>query len=144
MITIDDIHFNPMNPKDINGLPLVFVIDGRCVYDLYANKYGTTLLMKNKEIVDVSSEYLDHDGITVKIVMDEQNFEILQTSEYVGSMLLTVNKAICLWDYPYGQYVQSPYATFDGEKFNIENQDMNAIEPYPHTTPFTSSTFFAQ
>ena len=143
MITIDDIHFNPMNPKDLNGLPLVFVIDGRCVYDLYANKYGTELLMKNTSIIDVSDEYPDYDGITVKIIIDEQNFEILQTSEYVGSILLTENKAICLWDYPYGQYVQAPYATFDGEKFNIENEDMNALEPYPNIVPFTSSTFFA-
>jgi hypothetical protein len=142
MITTDDIHFNVENSKDIPGLAIVFVIDGQCVYDLFANKYGTELLMKNNGIIDLSNEYPDHDGITVKIIMDEQNFEILQTSEYVGSILLTPHKAICPWDYPYGIYVQSPYATFDGKSFNIEGKDMNSLEPYLPERPYTSSEFF--
>jgi hypothetical protein len=147
MITIDDIAYSFDETKseieNPPGLPLVFVIDGECLYDFFSNKYGAELFMKNNGIVDVSSEYPDYEGITVKIIIDENNFEIFQTSEYLGSILLTTSKALCLWDYPYGIYVQSPYATFDGEKFTLLNQDMNNLQPYPHEPPTTSFKFFA-
>ena len=142
MITINDITWDPRVSAKIQGLPLVFVIDGQCVYDLPATKYGTELFMKNNGIVDISADYPDYDGITVKIIIDENNFEILQTSEYLGSILLTTDKAICLWDYPYGVYVESPHATFDGEEFTITDQSMENLTPYPFEVPNTSSEFF--
>ena len=142
MITINDITWDPRESDKIQGLPLVFVIDGQCVYDFPATKYGSELFMQNNGIVDISADYLDYDGITVKIIIDENNFEILQTSEYLGSILLTTDKAICLWDYPYGVYVESPHATFDGEQFTITNQSMENLTPYPFEVPNTSSEFF--
>jgi hypothetical protein len=144
MITIEDVTFDPRQTDKVQGLPLVFVIDEQCVYDFPATKYGSELFMKNNGIVDISSDYPDYDGITVKIIIDENNFEILQTSEYLGSILLTVDKAICLWDYPYGAYVYSPdAANFDGDKFIIHGRDMETLDPYPSgPPPSTSSEFF--
>lgn len=142
MINIQDITMDTRVSAKIQGLPLVFVIDGQCVYDLAATKYGTELFMKNNGILDVSSEYPDYDGITVKIIIDENNFEILQVSEYLGSVLLTTDKAICLWDYPYGVYVESPHATFNGEEFIITDRNVTSLPAYPFDIPFTSSEFF--
>lgn len=143
MITIEEITWDPRVPTKIQGLPLVFVIDGQCVYDFPATRYGSELFMKNNGIIDISDDYPDYDGITVKIVMDENNFEILQTSEYLGSILLTVNKAICIWDYPYASYVFSPETRFDGEKFIIPGIDMDTLDPdLDAPWPTTSSEFF--
>lgn len=142
MITIDDISYDSRVSAKVAGLPVVFVIDNQCVFDMAATKYGSELFMKNNGIFDVSDEYPDFDGITVKIIIDEENFEILQASEYLGSILLTQNKALCLWDYPYGQYVQSPKDTFDGEKFIIAGENMDTLPPYPNEAPYTSSEFF--
>ena len=142
MITIEDITYEPYKIGSTNGLPLVFVIDGQCVYDFPATEYGTQLFMKNNGIIDISNEYPDYEGSSLKIIIDNDNFEILQTSEYLGSILLTVDKALCLWDYPYGSYVSSPDATFNGEEFYITNRDMSMLQPYPYEIPRTSSDFF--
>ena len=137
MITLEDILYS----ENEKGLPLVFVINNECVFDYPFNKYGTDLMLKNKGILDISSEYPEHEGITLKIEK-EYDFEIFQTSEYFGSILLSDPTVLCLWDYPYGQYVMSPHAQFDGENFIITDQDMDSLIPYPHEVPYTSSEFF--
>ena len=143
MITIEDLTYDPRIPTSVVGMPLVFVIDGQCVYDFPSNKYGSELLFNNEGILDVSGEYPDNDGVTVKIIIDEENFEVLKTSEYLGSILLTPHSVFCLFDYPFGAYVISPNATFDGTQFTILDRDMDTLDPHPYEPPFTSSTFFA-
>jgi hypothetical protein len=118
MITIADITYSSIH--DENGLALVLVIDGQCLYDFPATVYGVELFTQNKGIEDVSSEYPDYDGITVKIIKEE-GFEILQVAEYIGSILLSDHQVVDLNLYPGGEYVFSPNATFDGEKFIITN-----------------------
>jgi hypothetical protein len=143
MITIEDLTYDPRISTSVGGMPLVFVIDGQCVYDFPSNRYGSELFFKNKGIVDISDEYPDNDGITVKIIIDEENFEVLKASEYLGSILLSPHLVLCLFDYPFGAYVSSPNATFDGIKFTITDRDMDTLDPHPYEPPFTSSTFFA-
>jgi hypothetical protein len=142
MITIEDLTYNPEVPTSVVGMPLVFVIEGQCVYDFPSTRYGSELFFHNKGIVDISNEYPAYDGITVKIIMDEENFEVLQTSEYLGSILLTPHSVFCLYDYPFGAYVISPDATFDGTRFTITDRDMDGLSPNPYEPPFTSATFF--
>jgi hypothetical protein len=48
-------------------------------------------------------------------------------SEYLGSILLSEPQLINLFDYPYGRYVASPNAKFDGEKFIILDQDVTNL-----------------
>jgi hypothetical protein len=143
MITIEDITYDPRIPTSVVGMPLVFVIDGQCVYDFPSNRYGSELFFNNKGIVDISNEYPNYDGITVKVIIDEENFETLQVSEYIGSILLSPHSVFCTYDYPFGAYVVAPNATFDGEKFIIADRDMDTLDPHPYEPPFTSSTFFA-
>lgn len=142
MITIEDITYDPRIPTSVPGMPLVFVIDGQCVYDFPSNRYGSELFFNNNEIVDISDGDSKNDEITVKIIIDENNFETLKVSEYFGSILLSPHSVFCLYDYPFGAYVVSPNATFDGEQFTITDIDMNTLIPYPYEPPFTSSTFF--
>jgi hypothetical protein len=116
MITMADITYSSIH--DENGLALVLVIDGQCLYDFPSTAYGAELFTKNKGIEDISSEYPDYDGMTLKIIK-EDGFEILQVAEYIGSIMISSPQVLDLNLYPNGEYVVSPNATFDGEKFNI-------------------------
>jgi len=105
------------------GTPLVWVIDEECLYDLPLNNNYADMFLSVTEVVDVSSEYPNNEGITVRLFNNQDLIEDFNTSEYFGSILLSSPQVINLRDYPYGRYVESPHARFDGEKFIILNQD---------------------
>ena len=127
MITDNDIQYVFSRDK-LKGAPLTFVIDGECLYDFVVTEEGVNLFTKNKEIVDVSSDYPDHDGATLQIIKENDEIEVYQTNEYFGSILLSDPTVLNVLDYPYGQYVLAPDALFDGEKFIIKNRTV-----YQHT-----------
>ena len=111
----------------VNGVPLVWVIDGECLYDIPTWENYSNMFMLSDEVIDVSEEYPDHNGITVRFIKDGLTINDFQTSEYFGSILLSSPLVLNLLDYPYGMYVVSPHATFDGEKFTILNADMSSL-----------------
>jgi hypothetical protein len=119
----------------IDGVPLVWVIDGECVYDIPTWNEYKEMFMSSNTVIDVSQSYPNHDGITVRFIKDGSMVNELQTSEYFGSILLSNPLVLDLQDYPYGRYVQSPNATFDGEKFTITNRDMAELIPWAPTQP---------
>jgi hypothetical protein len=114
----------------IDGVPLVWVIDGECLYDIPTWKEYEDMFINSDIIVDVSASYPNKDGITVRFIKDDQIVEELNTSEYFGSILLSNPTVLNLNDYPYGRYVISPHAIFDGEKFIITNRDMTGLIPW--------------
>jgi hypothetical protein len=124
MITDNDIKY-VYDPESLRGAPLTFVIDGNCLYDFTVSEYGFDLFTKNKGISDISIEYPEHDGTTVKIIKENDEIEIYQTNEYFGSILLSGPTVVNLLDYPYGHHVTSPDASFDGEKFIIKNRTVS-------------------
>jgi len=125
MITNDDLEvFNPENlDRGHIRTPLVWVIDGDCVYDTGINHSYVDMFKNHDKVIDVSSEYPENDGITVRFLKNGTVIEDLNTSEYFGSILLSNPQVLDLRDYPYGYWVVSPYAKFDGEKFIILNTD---------------------
>jgi hypothetical protein len=128
MLTDNDLVY-VRGEDNVDGVPLVWIIDGQCLYDIptYAEHVDMFLL---SEVIDISEDYPDHDGITVRFIQDGETVDELQTSEYFGSILLSDPLVIDLFDYPYGRYVISPNATFDGESFTITNRDMAYLEPW--------------
>ena len=134
MLTDIDIQFVRGN-DGINGVPLVWVIDGQCIYDIPTWSEYTEMFMSSNTVIDVSQSYPNHEGITVRFIKDGAMVNELQTSEYFGSVLLSNPLVLDLRDYPYGRYVQSPNATFDGEKFTISNRDMTELIPWSPTQP---------
>jgi hypothetical protein len=134
LLTDIDIQFVRGN-DGINGVPLVWVIDGQCIYDIPTWSEYTEMFMSSNTVVDVSQSYPNHEGITVRFIKDGAMVNELQTSEYFGSVLLSNPLVLDLRDYPYGRYVQSPNATFDGEKFTITNRDMTELLPWAPTQP---------
>ena len=129
MLTDDDLLFS-MQPDRVPGVALVWVIDGQCLYDLPIWPELKGMFTLSDEVVDISEDYPDHDGITVRFIKDGEVVDELQTSEYFGSILLSDPLVVDLDEFPYGRYVISPNATFDGESFTITNRDMQYLEPF--------------
>jgi hypothetical protein len=128
MLTDNDLLFS-MQPDKVPGVALVWIIDGQCLYDIPTwERYVDMFTLS--EVVDISEDYPDHDGITVRFIKDGETVDELQTSEYFGSILLSDPLVKRLGDYPYGRYVISPNATFDGESFTLTNRDMTYLQPF--------------
>lgn len=115
------------------GSPLVWIIDGDCLYDIPVWDDYVDMFTSYDEIIDISSDYPEHNGITVRFIKDGITINELQTTEYFGSILLSDPLVLDLGDYAYGRYVVSPYAKFDGEKFIITNRDVTGLMPWHPT-----------
>ena len=118
-------------PVNINtNQPLVWIIDGECLYDESVPADLLPSFLENDEVLDVSEEYPDHNGIAIRFIKNNEILSDFLCSEYFGSVLLSSPQIVNLYDYPYGRYVISPYAKFDGEKFIILNQDVTDLPPW--------------
>jgi hypothetical protein len=126
MLTDDNINFVH---NGVNGVPLVWVIDEECLYDLPLTIEHAQIFLDANEVLDISEEYPDHNGITVRMIKDGNILEDFQTNEYFGSILLSNPRVLKLSDYPYGLYVTSPYAKFIDNKFVLADRDMNGLVP---------------
>ena len=92
------------------GVPLVWVMDTQCVYDLALSQEHAAIFIEADEVQDISDNYPEHEGVTVRFLKEGQVLEELQTSDYFGSILLSNPQVLKLTDYPYGMYVMSPNA----------------------------------
>lgn len=126
---------------NVDGVGLCWVIDGQALYDYPIWQEYKEMFTSHDEVIDISGDYPEHDGITVRFVKNGQTMDELQTSEYFGSILLSDPLVVDLFDYPYGRYVVSPDALFDGEKFTITNRDMTDIPPWHPTHPRAAENF---
>jgi hypothetical protein len=129
MLTDIQLIFSKGNDEK-TGTPLVWVIDGDCLYDIPIWDDYVDMFISSDEIIDISSDYPEHDGITVRFVKNNEIVNELKTTEYFGSILLSNPLVLNLKDYAYGRYVISPHAKFDGEKFIITNRDMSQLIPW--------------
>jgi hypothetical protein len=121
---------------------LVWVIDGDCLYDIPVWTIFVDMLMNHDEVIDVSEEHPEHDGITVAFIKDGEVIDKLKTSEYFGSILLSQPQVVELSKYPYGRYVISPDAKFDGEKFIITNRDVSKLPAWHPNNRFAPKDYF--
>jgi len=126
MLTDDNINFVH---DGVNGIALVWVIDEDCLYDLPLSVEHANIFLNTTEVLDISEDYPDHNGITVRLIKDGSTLEEFQTSEYFGSILLSNPQVLKLMDYPYGLYVTSPYAKFINNGFILTDRDMNGLAP---------------
>lgn len=122
IFTEEELHNMPVNTN--TNQPLVWVIDGDCLYDESIPEHLLPSFLEHDEVIDVTSEYPDHTGIVVRFIKNGEDLSDFICSEYFGSILLSEPQILNLYDYPYGRYVASPNAKFDGEKFIILDQDV--------------------
>lgn len=112
------------------GVALVWVIGEDCVYDIPVSQEHAEIFLTADEIADISEQNPDHDGITVSLRRGGEELMQLATTEYFGSVLLSNPQVLKLADYPYGRYVSSPHAKFDGEKFIVLDRDVSQLWPW--------------
>lgn len=115
------------------GVALVWVIDGDCIYDLALSQEHAAIFEGADEVIDVSADYPEHVGMTVQFKKEGQVLETFKTTEYFGSCLLSNPQVLRLADYPYGRYVESPYARFENGQFVILNRDVSDWPPFKET-----------
>jgi hypothetical protein len=126
------------------GVPLVWIIDGQCLYDLATKAEYISMFTESDEVLDVSDEYPDYDGLTIRFIKNGEVIEDYQTSEYFGSILLSEPQVLSLFDYPYGHFVQSPNAQFDGEKFIITDRNITELPAWHPKNPNAPKGYFDQ
>ena len=126
------------------GNPLVWIIDGDCLYDFAVKAEYISMFTESDEAIDVSDEYPEHNGLTVRFIKNEQIIEDFQTSEYFGSILLSEPQVVSLFNYPYGHFVVSPNAKFDGNKFIITDRDVMGLPAWHPKNPNTPEGYFDQ
>lgn len=125
-----DVDIEYVYDKDKVGVALVWVIGEDCLYDAPVQEKYAQIFLSHDQVYDVSSEYPNHNGIAVRFIKDKEVLLDFLTTEYFGSILLSQPSVLKLGDYPYGRYVDSPNAKFDGEKFIITNRDMSNLSPW--------------
>lgn len=135
---------NEENVQGQHGMPIVWVIDNECLYDLPVAPQYISMFTEFDEVVDVSNEYPEHNGLTVRFIKNGNTVEDFQTSEYFGSILLSEPTWLDLTKYPCGHFVESPHATFNGEKFIITNRDITALPEWHPKNPNTPEGYFDQ
>lgn len=116
-------------PRD-DRRALVWIIDGECLHDLPLHKDHAEFFLNHDAVLDISHLFPEHSGLTVRFMKNNEVLQDFQTTEYFGSILLSEPTVLHLDHYPYGRYVVSPYAKFDGEKFIITNRNMEGLNPW--------------
>jgi hypothetical protein len=117
-------------PIEIGSKALVWVIDEDCLYDSVVAPQFLPMFLEHDNTIDVSDQYPEHNGISVRFIKNNEILGDIQASEYFGSILLSNPIVIDLSQYPYGKHVVSPYAKFNGEKFIILGMNENDISPW--------------
>lgn len=127
ILTDEELHEREIDP---NGKAITWVIDQECLYDEVVPSDLLPIFEYHDQIIDVSNEYPDHNGITVRFIKNQEELLDFKTSEYFGSILLSNPELVDLSLYPYGRYVMGANATFDGTQFILLNRDMSDLMPW--------------
>jgi hypothetical protein len=112
-----------------NGIPgtaLAIVIDEDSVYDFVLHEEYAQIFLGFDDSVDISDHYPDHNGITVRLLKDGQPLEDFQTSEYLGSILLSNPVFINLNTHNHGLQTMSPHAKFINNEFITTDWDSSS------------------
>jgi hypothetical protein len=129
-LILNDVDIEYVYSQDASGVALVWVIDGQCLYDAPVMAEYEDMFTSSDQILDISTDYPEHEGIVVRFLKNGVEVADFMTTEYFGSILLSGPQVLRLDQYPYGRYVISPNARFDGEKFIITNRDVSNLSPW--------------
>lgn len=113
MLNDDSIYF--IYGQGQQGVAIGFVIDQDLVYDVPAWKSFYDLLISADDFIDISEQYPEHVGLTIGIVKLSEIVEIFQTTEYLGSILLSNPLILDMSQYKNGENVVTPAKFINNE-----------------------------
>jgi len=119
MLTDNDLKFIY---KGIPGVPIAFIIEEDNLYDLAVSREHSKLFFEYDEVIDISDQYPDHDGIVIRFLKNNEILEELKTTEYFGSILLSNPLIVNYMCHPYGHYAESLYSKFINYEFVLINR----------------------
>jgi hypothetical protein len=110
-----------------DGAAFSWVIGEDVLYDIALNRQTALMFLEHDEVIDISDNYLDHNGITVQFNKNGQVINQLQTTEYFGSILLSDPKIINLLSHKRGHLISSPAKFINNEFFSLD-ESLNNLE----------------
>jgi hypothetical protein len=135
MITDNDLlDFRETTPQE--GIAVAWVIDSDVVYEHVISKDVFNLFSLSDEIIDVSERYSPDGYLYISFIKDGKEIDVLKTSEYFGSILLSNPLMINLLNHKNGRYVFSPNAKFINYEFLITDRNVEQLPGwYPGEEP---------
>jgi hypothetical protein len=129
MITDIEITFNA-DAKETGVAPLAFVIGEDVLYTIAASKLGADLFLDFTDAIDVSDNFPENNGITIKFMNNEIELETLHTSEFFGSILLSNPKVINLVNHKRGYATGEPAKFIDNEFYVLDGRSNESISDW--------------
>jgi hypothetical protein len=129
MITDIEITFNP-DANETEQAALAFVIGEDVPYTIAASKLGADLFLGFTDAIDVSENFPENDGITIKFMNNETELETLHTSEYFGSILLSNPKVINLVKHKRGYATGEPAKFIDNEFYVLDGRSNDSLSDW--------------
>jgi hypothetical protein len=124
---------------DVNspGIALAWVIEEDVLYDAPLSHELGKMFLDTTRTEDISHEYPEHTGITVRMFKNDDILEELQTSEYFGSILLSNPMVVNLDNHKNGAFVIAPNAKFINYEFVVDEEfNPTNLDPWhPHSAP---------
>jgi hypothetical protein len=109
-----------------DGAALSWVIGEDVLYSIALNRETALMFLDHDEIINISEQYPEHNGITVEFKKDGVTINQLQTTEYFGSILLSNPKIINLLSHKRGHMIDIP-AKFIGNDFFTLDDFLNSL-----------------
>ena len=106
--------------KGVRGIPLGFIIDGEALYDMAIDVEKAFYFLDTTDVIDISNNYPEHNGITVRLIKNGRTLEEFQTTEYFGSILLSNPLVINLLNHAFGHHVYGNNARFENNEFILK------------------------
>ena len=129
MITDNDLIYKSVS--GYAGYAIAWFIEEECVFAQAINKKYFDLFTSFNNALDISDQYPNHNGITVRLMKNNEILEDIQTSEFFGSILLSNPIVVDLMELPYGGYVEPYNCKLINNEFVFLNMDKSNLEPYP-------------
>ena len=131
MITDIEITYKP-EYNETDGVALAFVIGEDVPYTIAARGFAANLFLNFTDAIDVSENFPENDGITIKFMNNETELETLHTSEYFGSILLSNPKVINMLNHKRGSATGEPAKFIDHEFYVLDGRDNNTLSDWAY------------
>jgi hypothetical protein len=131
MITDIEITYD-QNRGETNNLPLAFIIDEDVLYTIATSNLGGNLFLDFTDAVDVSDNFPENEGLTIKFMADNTELETLHTSEYFGSILLSNPRVINLLNHKRGYATGEPAKFIDNQFYVLDGRDNSSLTDWAY------------
>jgi hypothetical protein len=131
MITDIEITYD-RNRGETNNLPLAFIIDEDVLYTIATSNLGGNLFLDFTDAVDVSDNFPENEGLTIKFMADNTELETLHTSEYFGSILLSNPRVINLLNHKRGYATGEPAKFIDNQFYVLDGRDNSSLTDWAY------------